>query len=127
SGTCAPANRERASRRREQDRYRAGMPRGRAAHRLPRIVLPRSRAEPTCRGLVIPSTPKRRTPMPTRNAEATWKGTLQGGNGSYSGESGTLTGTYSFGTRFGDQRGSNPEELLAAAHAACFSMALSLQ
>lgn len=65
--------------------------------------------------------------MPTRNAEATWKGTLQGGNGSYSGESGTLEGTYSFGTRFGDERGSNPEELLAAAHAACFSMALSLQ
>lgn len=65
--------------------------------------------------------------MPTRNAEATWKGTLQQGNGSYKGESGTLGGTYSFGTRFGDEKGSNPEELLAAAHAACFSMALSLQ
>ena len=63
--------------------------------------------------------------MPTRNAEATWKGTLQGGDGAYKGESGTLGGTYSFGTRFGDERGSNPEELLAAAHAACFSMALS--
>lgn len=65
--------------------------------------------------------------MPTRNAEATWKGTLQQGTGSYKGESGSLGGTYSFGTRFGDERGSNPEELLAAAHAACFSMALSGQ
>ena len=65
--------------------------------------------------------------MPTRNAEATWEGTLQGGKGSYKAESGSVGGAYSFGTRFGDTRGSNPEELLAAAHAACFSMALSGQ
>lgn len=65
--------------------------------------------------------------MPTRNAEATWEGGLQGGNGSYKAESGTVSGSYSFGTRFGENRGSNPEELLAAAHAACFSMALSAQ
>lgn len=65
--------------------------------------------------------------MPTRNAEATWEGTLQKGKGSYKAESGTVGGSYSFATRFGDERGSNPEELLAAAHAACFSMALSAQ
>ena len=65
--------------------------------------------------------------MPTRNAEATWEGGLQGGKGSYKAESGSVGGSYSFGTRFGDSSGSNPEELLAAAHAACFSMALSGQ
>lgn len=65
--------------------------------------------------------------MPTRNAEATWEGGLQGGKGSYKAESGSVGGSYSFGTRFGDASGSNPEELLAAAHAACFSMALSGQ
>jgi lipoyl-dependent peroxiredoxin len=65
--------------------------------------------------------------MPTRNAEATWEGSLQGGKGSYKAESGSVGGSYSFGTRFGDSSGSNPEELLAAAHAACFSMALSGQ
>ncbi len=64
--------------------------------------------------------------MPTRNASATWEGTLQGGNGSFQGESGVIGGKYSFGTRFGDTPGTNPEELLAAAEAACFSMALSL-
>ena len=65
--------------------------------------------------------------MPTRNAEATWEGGLQGGKGSYKAESGSVGGSYSFGTRFGEASGSNPEELLAAAHAACFSMALSGQ
>jgi osmotically inducible protein OsmC len=62
--------------------------------------------------------------MPTRKASATWNGGLKGGNGSYSGESG-ITGAYSFGSRFENAGGSNPEELLAAAEAACFSMALS--
>ena len=65
--------------------------------------------------------------MPTRSAEATWEGGLQGGKGSYKAESGSVGGSYDFGTRFGDSRGSNPEVLLAAAHAACFSMALSGQ
>ncbi len=64
--------------------------------------------------------------MPTRNASATWEGGLAKGKGSFSGESGAINGAYSFGTRFGDQKGTNPEELLAAAEAACFSMALSL-
>jgi lipoyl-dependent peroxiredoxin len=63
--------------------------------------------------------------MPTRNANATWEGGLQGGRGSFQGESGAISGSYSFGSRFGDQGGTNPEELLAAAEAACFSMALS--
>ena len=64
--------------------------------------------------------------MPTRNASATWTGDLRSGKGSFSGESGAIAGAYSFGTRFGGEPGTNPEELLAAAEAACFSMALSL-
>ena len=63
--------------------------------------------------------------MPTRRASATWEGGLQGGTGQFSGESGSIEGAYSFGSRFGDSGGTNPEELLAAAEAACFSMALS--
>lgn len=63
--------------------------------------------------------------MPTRKASATWNGVLQGGNGKFEGESGSINGAYSFGTRFGDTPGTNPEELLAAAEAACFSMALA--
>ena len=62
--------------------------------------------------------------MPTRTATAQWKGGLKGGNGSFKGQTG-LGGSYSFGSRFQDAIGSNPEELLAAAEAACYSMALS--
>jgi osmotically inducible protein OsmC len=62
--------------------------------------------------------------MPTRKASATWEGGLKGGKGRFSGESG-LSGAYSFGSRFEKSGGSNPEELLAAADAACYSMALS--
>jgi lipoyl-dependent peroxiredoxin len=62
--------------------------------------------------------------MATRKASATWEGGLKGGKGSFSGESG-LGGAYSFGSRFESGGGSNPEELLAAANAACYSMALS--
>lgn len=64
--------------------------------------------------------------MPTRNATATWEGGLQKGKGSFAGASGKIGGTYSFGTRFGEEPGTSPEELLAAAEAACYSMALSL-
>lgn len=64
--------------------------------------------------------------MPTRNATAVWKGGLRGGNGTFNAESGAVGGAYSFGSRFESAAGSNPEELLAAAEAACFSMALSL-
>ncbi|MEO7101971.1 MAG: OsmC family peroxiredoxin [Gemmatimonadaceae bacterium] len=64
--------------------------------------------------------------MPTRKASAVWEKGLKDGNGSFTGESGTVNGSYSFGSRFENAKGSNPEELLAAANAACFSMALAL-
>ena len=65
--------------------------------------------------------------MPNRTASAVWEGGLKGGKGTFQGESGTIAGQYNFGSRFEEGAGSNPEELLAAAHAACFSMALSAQ
>jgi osmotically inducible protein OsmC len=64
--------------------------------------------------------------MPTRKASATWEGGLQAGKGSFEGESGVIHGAYSFGSRFGDAGGTNPEELLACAEAACYSMALAV-
>lgn len=63
--------------------------------------------------------------MPTRKANATWEGGFQQGSGRFEGESGAISGEYSVGSRFGEAGGTNPEELLAAAHAACYSMALS--
>ncbi len=63
--------------------------------------------------------------MPTRKASARWEGGLKGGKGSFTGESKAIGGQYSFSSRFEEGVGSNPEELLAAAEAACFSMALS--
>ncbi len=62
--------------------------------------------------------------MPTRNASAVWTGGLKSGNGSFKGETG-LGGAYTFASRFEQGKGTNPEELLAAAEASCFSMALS--
>jgi lipoyl-dependent peroxiredoxin len=63
-----------------------------------------------------------------RKASAVWKGGLKDGKGTVSSTSGVLSNTpYSFTTRFEDTPGTNPEELIAAAHAACFSMALSGQ
>jgi lipoyl-dependent peroxiredoxin len=63
-----------------------------------------------------------------RTAHAKWAGDLKGGSGAISTASGTLSQTpYSFHTRFEEGKGTNPEELLAAAHAGCFTMALSLQ
>lgn len=63
-----------------------------------------------------------------RSAEATWKGGLKDGQGSFSVASGVIKGqAYGFRTRFEDAPGTNPEELIAAAHASCFSMALSAQ
>lgn len=64
--------------------------------------------------------------MPTRHASAVWEGGLKGGKGSFKGESGAIGGQYNFSSRFADGVGSNPEELLAAAEASCFSMALGL-
>jgi len=63
-----------------------------------------------------------------RSASAVWKGNLREGAGIVSTQSGVLRDTpYSFTTRFENTLGTNPEELIAAAHAACFSMALSVQ
>lgn len=63
-----------------------------------------------------------------RKASAVWNGGLKDGKGTVSSDSGVLKNTpYSFSTRFEDQPGTNPEELVAAAHAGCFSMALSGQ
>ncbi len=63
--------------------------------------------------------------MPVRSATAEWQGNLANGSGKVSSESGHLTGAYSFPSRFETGNGTNPEELIAAAHAACYSMALS--
>src|ERR1700686_2312289 len=63
-----------------------------------------------------------------RKAAAVWKGSLKEGKGTISSDSGVLSNTpYSFSTRFEDAKGTNPEELIAAAHAACFTMAFSAQ
>jgi lipoyl-dependent peroxiredoxin len=63
-----------------------------------------------------------------RRATAQWRGDLKTGKGSLSTESGVLTDTpYSFTTRFENEKGTNPEELVAAAHAGCFTMALSAE
>jgi osmotically inducible protein OsmC len=63
-----------------------------------------------------------------RKSSAVWKGGLKDGKGTVSSASGVLSNTpYSFTTRFENTPGTNPEELIAAAHAACFSMALSAQ
>ena len=63
--------------------------------------------------------------MPTRKASAVWEGGLKSGKGNFLGEGGAISGAYNFSSRFEEGTGSNPEELLAAAEAACFSMALS--
>jgi len=62
--------------------------------------------------------------MPTRKSSARWEGGLKGGKGTFKGESGAINGQYNFSSRFEEGAGSNPEELLATAEAACFSMAL---
>lgn len=63
--------------------------------------------------------------MPIRSAEAVWEGDLQKGKGRLSLGSGAFEGQYSFTSRFEEGTGTNPEELIGAAHAGCFSMALS--
>src|SRR3974390_2014476 len=63
-----------------------------------------------------------------RKAKAVWRGTGRAGNGNLSTDSGVLAETpYSFKTRFENEKGTNPEELIAAAHAGCFTMALAFQ
>ena len=63
--------------------------------------------------------------MVQRNADAEWRGGLQDGAGTMKLGSGAYEGAYSFKSRFADGTGTNPEELIAAAHAGCFSMAFS--
>lgn len=63
--------------------------------------------------------------MPERNAQATWTGNLKNGKGSMKFGSGAFEGAYSFASRFEEGKGTNPEELIGAASAGCFSMALS--
>jgi osmotically inducible protein OsmC len=63
--------------------------------------------------------------MPARTASARWEGELRQGSGSLRLGGGAFEGAYSFASRFEDGTGTNPEELIGAAHAACFSMALS--
>jgi lipoyl-dependent peroxiredoxin len=63
--------------------------------------------------------------MAVRKAKAQWKGNLVDGKGTVEVESGLFKSPYSFQTRFGDEKGTNPEELIGAAHASCYSMALS--
>ena len=65
--------------------------------------------------------------MPTSKANAQWNGDLKNGNGTMELESGSYKGAYSFASRFENGDGTNPEELIGAAHAGCFSMALSLE
>lgn len=63
--------------------------------------------------------------MPIRNASAIWNGTLKEGSGTMKLGSGAFEGPFTWGTRFGEDPGTNPEELIGAAHAGCFSMFLS--
>ena len=63
--------------------------------------------------------------MATRNGSAEWKGDLKGGAGTVKVGEGVFEGSYSFSSRFEEGEGTNPEELIAAAHASCFAMALS--
>ncbi len=63
--------------------------------------------------------------MAVRSAEAVWNGSLRDGNGTMKVQSGSIEGPYSFPSRFEEGKGTNPEELIGAAHAGCFSMALS--
>jgi osmotically inducible protein OsmC len=61
-----------------------------------------------------------------RSAQAQWTGGFDEGSGTFTTGSGAIEGGYTAGTRFGEDAGTNPEELIGAAHAACFSMALSV-
>ena len=63
--------------------------------------------------------------MPIRNSTATWQGTLKEGSGTMRLASGLYEGPYTYSSRFEEEKGTNPEELLGAAHAGCFSMFLA--
>jgi len=63
--------------------------------------------------------------MTVRNGSAEWHGNLEAGSGTVTVGNGVFEGPYSYGSRFGEEDGTNPEQLIAAAHAGCFTMALS--
>jgi osmotically inducible protein OsmC len=63
--------------------------------------------------------------MTTRSGSAEWRGDVQTGSGTVTVGDGVFSGPYSYDSRFGEGRGTNPEQLIAAAHASCFTMALS--
>lgn len=63
--------------------------------------------------------------MTARNGSAEWRGNLEGGSGTVTVGNGVFEGAYSYASRFAEGEGTNPEQLIAAAHAACFTMALS--
>ena len=63
--------------------------------------------------------------MTARNGSADWRGDVKSGSGTITVGNGVFKGAYSYGTRFGEAAGTNPEQLIAAAQAACFTMALS--
>jgi osmotically inducible protein OsmC len=67
----------------------------------------------------------RRTEMPTRNADAVWEGSLKDGKGTMKVGSGAFEGAYTWSSRYENGKGTNPEELLGAAHAGCYTMSLS--
>jgi lipoyl-dependent peroxiredoxin len=73
----------------------------------------------------LPDIIHREYQMTTSKADAVWQGGLRDGTGAYTAGSGAFSGSYSFPTRFESAPGTNPEELIAAAHAACLSMALA--
>jgi osmotically inducible protein OsmC len=81
----------------------------------------------TCSDLVLAAyyEPNKKNSMPARKANAAWEGDLRSGKGRMTFGSGAFDGAYSFSSRFEEGTGTNPEELIAAAHAGCFSMALS--
>jgi lipoyl-dependent peroxiredoxin len=74
---------------------------------------------------LLPVTTNEEVGMATRNAKATWRGNLKEGAGTMGVGSGSWEGPFTFRTRFEDEPGTNPEELIAAAEAGCFTMALS--
>jgi osmotically inducible protein OsmC len=63
--------------------------------------------------------------MTARNGSAEWRGDIRNGSGTVTVGNGVFEGAYSYGSRFGEEAGTNPEQLIAAAHAACYTMALS--
>jgi lipoyl-dependent peroxiredoxin len=77
---------------------------------------------PVARATILVRTTSQEEYMAIRTATAEWKGDLPSGAGTFEGASGQLGGSYSFESRFTDQGGTNPEELVAAAQAACYSM-----